>query len=89
MELSAWEGQGPANGRPIQLGFLAVSRNPFALDIAICKTLGIAAYQVPYLTVEDGLKKNQPEVEGDPIRVKSFEIPTGAHLTNRYSRVAD
>ena len=77
------EGQGPANGRPIELGFVAASQNPFALDIAICKTLGIASEQVPYLAAKDGIALNQPEINGDNIQVDSFEIPTGAHMTNR------
>ncbi|MFO7936395.1 MAG: DUF362 domain-containing protein [Kiritimatiellia bacterium] len=81
--VTGMEGQGPANGKPVHLEFLAVSRNPFALDIALCKILGIDAYRIPYLSVDDGLKKNQPEIEGDPIQVKGFEIPTGAHLTSR------
>ena len=35
------EGQGPANGRPANLGFLAASADPFALDIALCEILRI------------------------------------------------
>ncbi|MDA3923133.1 MAG: DUF362 domain-containing protein [Kiritimatiellae bacterium] len=75
------EGQGPANGTPVKLGFIAASRNPFAMDIAICHTLRILPEQVPYLT-DAGIKKNQPHVAGDVIKVDSFKIPAGAHLLN-------
>ena len=77
------EGQGPANGKPIELGFIAASQNPFALDIAICRILGITPDQVPYLATADGIASNAPSISGDEIAVDSFEIPAGAHLTNR------
>jgi len=77
------EGQGPANGTPINLGFIAASQNPFAMDIAICKILGIRPDQVPYLAVAECLKINAPQIEGDEIKVASFKVPTGAHLLSR------
>lgn len=77
------EGQGPANGTPINLGFIAASQNPFALDIAICQTLGIAPARVPYLGSSSDLAANAPQITGDPIRVGSFKIPAGAHLLNQ------
>lgn len=77
------EGQGPSNGNPVNLGFIAVSRDPFAMDIAICRTLGIDALQVPYLAADNGIKKHAPDISGDEISVKSFKIPAGAHLMNR------
>ena len=76
------EGQGPANGTPIKLGFIAAAQNPFALDIAICKTLGILPEQVPYLTAR-GIEKNQPLVKGDIVSIKNFKVPAGAHLMSR------
>lgn len=33
-------GNGPLHGDPIQLGILAVAKNPLALDISVCKLLG-------------------------------------------------
>jgi Pyruvate/2-oxoacid:ferredoxin oxidoreductase delta subunit len=77
------EGQGPANGTPANLGFIAASQNPFALDIAVCQILGIAPQQVPYLSTADGLEKHAPQVAGDEIKVNSFEVPAGAHLMSR------
>lgn len=74
------EGQGPASGTPVSLGFLAASENPFALDRALCDVLKIDVQRVPYLVGGQG--KDYACV-GDPITVKSFEIPSGAHVLNR------
>ena len=73
------EGQGPANGRPVPLGFLAASENPFALDRVLCEVLGIDARRVPYLV--DGLGGDYARV-GDAVRVGAFETPSGAHVLN-------
>ena len=69
------EGQGPANGRPIALGFLAAAADPFALDLALCDVLHIDARRVPYLTAPTPYT-----VAGDRVSVPSFEVPSGAHL---------
>jgi len=73
------EGQGPANGTPVALGFIAASTNPFALDRALCSVLKIDVQRVPYLL--DGQCKEYTCV-GDSIKVKSFEIPSGTHILN-------
>ena len=72
------EGQGPANGRPVRLGFLAASADPFALDIALCNILHIKPTSVPYLKGMVDLHK--PELAGDQVDVASFEVPVGSHL---------
>ena len=72
------EGQGPANGKPVRLGFVAASSDPFALDCAICNVLHIRPASVPYLKGTD--KTHTPDVRGDTIEVESFATPTGAHL---------
>ena len=74
------EGQGPANGRPVRLGFLAASGDPFALDIALCDILHIKPESVPYLKGMSG--RHAPELAGDKVEVKSFEVPVGSHLLN-------
>ena len=73
------EGQGPANGRPIPLGFLAASENPFALDRALCDMLRIDARRVPYLV--DDLGRDYSCV-GEKVTIQSFAVPNGAHLLN-------
>ena len=72
------EGQGPSNGTPVNLGFLAASRDPFALDAALCGILHIRTETVPYLTGVGA--EHEPELHGDDVTVPSFEIPSGAHL---------
>ncbi|HRR34489.1 MAG TPA: DUF362 domain-containing protein [Kiritimatiellia bacterium] len=70
------EGQGPANGRPIPLGFLAASADPFALDHVLCGILRIDPRRVPYLDTQTAT----PRPIGDTISVPSFDVPTGGHL---------
>ncbi|NLE67095.1 MAG: DUF362 domain-containing protein [Lentisphaerae bacterium] len=43
------EGPGPSAGRPVRLGFLAASADPFALDRGMCRLLRIPERAVPYL----------------------------------------
>ena len=74
------EGQGPANGRPVRLGFLAASQDPFALDIALCGILHIRPDSVPYLSGMAGA--HAPELASDSVEVESFEVPVGSHLLN-------
>lgn len=74
------EGQGPANGRPVNLGFLAAAENPFALDRALCEVLHIDVRRVPYLAAQDTADPTPPVFAGDRVTVASFEIPSGAHL---------
>lgn len=73
------EGQGPANGRPIPLGFLAAGRDPFLLDRALCRLLGIEPRRVPYLMQD---VEAVPVCVGDSIRVEHFEVPAGQYLLN-------
>ena len=72
------EGQGPANGRPVRLGFLAASADPFALDGALCRALHIRPDSVPYL--KGVAAAHAPEVRGDAVDVPKFTTPLGAHL---------
>ncbi|MBO7654471.1 MAG: DUF362 domain-containing protein, partial [Kiritimatiellae bacterium] len=73
------EGQGPANGRPIQLGFVAAAEDPYAMDLALCRVLGLNPARVPYL-VGAPVKREEVELLGDLPTVPSFEVPSGAHL---------
>jgi len=74
------EGQGPANGRPIRLGFLAAAANPFALDRALCDVLHIDVRRVPYLAAQPEDCVPGYTLAGDAVSVESFEVPSGAHL---------
>jgi len=72
------EGQGPANGRPVALGFLAASADPFALDIALCGILHLKPSSIPYL--KGLVDLHAPELMGDTVEVASFEVPVGSYL---------
>ena len=72
------EGQGPANGRPVALGFLAASADPFALDIALCGILHLKPSSIPYL--KGLVDLHAPELVGDTVEVASFEVPVGSYL---------
>lgn len=72
------EGQGPANGRPVNLGFLSAAADPFALDIALCRMLHLRPETIPYLS--GMLSDHAPECAGDEVSVASFDVPAGSHL---------
>lgn len=50
------EGPGPSAGRPVRLGYLAASSDPFALDRGMCRLLRIPERAVPYLKHDPALK---------------------------------
>lgn len=77
------EGQGPSNGTPLELGFLAAAQNPFALDRALCGVLHIKESRVPYLRcAPEEAAAEMPVVKGDAIKVTSFAVPAGGYLLN-------
>ena len=41
------EGDGPSGGSPRKLGFLAACQNPFLLDLALCRIIGVTPESVP------------------------------------------
>ncbi len=72
------DGEGPANGRPVALGFLAASTDAVALDLAICRALRIDPRRVPYL--QDAA--DAPfELRGELPEIGDVQVPSGAgHL---------
>ncbi len=45
--IRAMEGEGPIRGRPVELGFLAASMDPVALDTAVLGIIGVAREESP------------------------------------------
>ena len=43
------DGEGPASGAPVRLGFVAASADAVALDLGLCRLLGLDPSAVPYL----------------------------------------
>ena len=72
------EGEGPSNGRPVQLGFLAASSDAVALDLALCQVLQINPRRVPYLADEAATPF---ELRGQMPAIHPIEVPSGSgHL---------
>lgn len=73
------EGEGPAAGRPVALGFLAASPDAEALDLALCRVLGINPAAVPYL---DASRARESAPQPAVPRPASFRVPStlGARL---------
>ncbi len=60
------EGDGPSGGHPRRLGFVAASRDVFALDMALCRLLNIPPQQVPFLPHASNPSLSELEIVGDP-----------------------
>jgi ferredoxin len=75
------EGDGPSNGRPVRLGFVAASSDPFALDIALCKALYIRPEKVPFL-VDLHNKPPYDEIvwRGYKPDIPDFRLPRNGHF---------
>ena len=72
------EGDGPSGGKPVELGFLAASSDPIAMDVTLCRTLGIQVRAVPYLRNLLETPREPIEVVGaalEDIRAEAFRAP--------------
>lgn len=76
------EGNGPANGKPVQTGMLLGSYNAVALDIVAIRQIGIDLKEVTYVekAIRRGLGPKAEEVQeiGDDIPIVVYERPTVA-----------
>ena len=72
------QGDGPSSGEPVEMGFLAASSDPVALDLTLCELLGIKVRAVPYLRNCLESERESIEVVGAPreeVRVSGFRPP--------------
>jgi uncharacterized protein (DUF362 family)/Pyruvate/2-oxoacid:ferredoxin oxidoreductase delta subunit len=79
----AMEGQGPGrSGTPRELGTIAASDDAYALDIAVCRMLGIDPYSVftNKAAREMGYVSDEIEVTGESPVVHGFRFPDIAPL---------
>ncbi len=72
-------GEGPSNGAPVNLGFLAAASDPVSLDFALCRLLGIRPGKVPYL-VDDAQEGWESRLRyagtpGTEIAIPEFKLP--------------
>lgn len=72
----AMEGQGPGrSGTPRELGVIAASDDTYALDIAVCKMLGIDPYSVFTNRAAREMGYTHGEVNGEMPVVNNFKFP--------------
>jgi len=78
------EGNGPSSGAPIKLGFLAASGDAIALDVVLCRTLGLEPRNIVHLDLARqagfGLQDwSQIDVGGDALihalRPREYRLP--------------
>ncbi len=80
----ALEGEGPGKrGIPRRLDTIIASRDPFAVDAAACRMLGLQPDAVPTLksAKEMGYLDGDLEIEGSLPEVRDFHLPTLTQLT--------
>jgi uncharacterized protein (DUF362 family)/NAD-dependent dihydropyrimidine dehydrogenase PreA subunit len=80
------QGQGPGSGDPVTLGLVLASTDPVAMDITVCRILGIEPIGIPVLK-RAKIRHLWPEridyplLKPEDITVKGFELPdTADHL---------
>ena len=82
----AMEGSGPNSGDPVELGFALASTDAVAMDIAICRMIGIEPINIPVLK-RAKVRNLWPESIDYPLldpevnTIKEFKLPnTASHL---------
>lgn len=73
--VTGMDGEGPGAGNPIKLGFLAASADAVALDVALCRILGIKPEAVPYLPPHTGSAVNIVGAAPKEVAPRSFQLP--------------
>ncbi len=65
------EGNGPANGVPKKMGFIAASRDAPALDVSVCRMLGVPLRSFPLY--REAVRRGM--CEADPLRIPTTGDP--------------
>jgi len=82
----AMQGQGPGSGDPVKLDLVLASTDPVAMDIAVCKILGIEPVGIPVLKMAKvrGMWPDRIEYplrKPDDVAYQGFRLPnTADHL---------
>ncbi|HMK60077.1 MAG TPA: DUF362 domain-containing protein [Dissulfurispiraceae bacterium] len=74
----AMEGQGPGkSGRPRSIGVVMGSDSAVALDMAVCRTLGIPPEELPTNKIAlESRDFGDIEIQGELPEIKNFELPS-------------
>jgi len=80
------QGQGPASGDPVRLGWVLASTDPVAMDITVCRIIGIEPIGIPVLK-RAKIRHMWPEridyplLKPEDITITGFKLPnTADHL---------
>lgn len=78
----ALEGEGPGKrGRPRKIGVLMGSNNSFALDMTVCRMLGVPYKSMPMLkAAEEQRLIPSCEIDGALPQVRNFQLPGAGNL---------
>jgi len=74
---------GPGSGRPVKIGVMMASKDPLAMDLAVCQIIGVEPLGVPTLR-EARIRELWPKEIGFPllrpedVKYKGFELPKRA-----------
>jgi len=74
------QGQGPGSGDPLNLGWLLASTDPVAMDIAVCRLIGIEPIAIPALKRAKVRKLwpetiEYPSLSPEDIAYQGFKLP--------------
>jgi len=77
------DGNGPNSGRPVNIGAMMASSNPYAMDLAACKVVGVEPIGVHPLKAAKirGLWPKEidyPRLSPKDVRYKGFKLPDSA-----------
>ena len=81
--VTGMEGNGPLSGTPRRVGLILASRDPHALDLVACRTIGIPPEMVTTIKAADsrGILDFDPMISGDDptlLKIPSFRLPDTA-----------
>ncbi len=74
----ALEGEGPGRGGvPKQLGVVLAGRDPFSVDAAVCRMVGLDPRRLPILDASAamGEPQEEPQIDGDLPAIRGFRLP--------------
>ena len=74
----ALEGEGPGRGgSPREMGVILAGKNPFAVDTAVCRMIGLDPALSPVLkaAAEMGTGDPAPEIDGSLPMIRGFRLP--------------
>jgi uncharacterized protein (DUF362 family)/Pyruvate/2-oxoacid:ferredoxin oxidoreductase delta subunit len=74
----ALEGEGPGRGgSPKLLGVLVAGSDPFAVDYAVCRMIGLNPRELPILkaSADMGNPVEAPEIDGSLPEIRAFRLP--------------